>query len=159
MKRNDHESTDSTRICTDTNSAIAGQAEDEADIRRLMDGYRDAYIALDAHRVATVFHQPYMFLAPHTADTLATRKEVEDSVQAFLASLKARGYARSDWKKMRVKSFGNGIAIVSSGVVRYRVDGSVLETVGVTYLLRKELTGWKIAVLTPHSPEAVLSLP
>jgi ketosteroid isomerase-like protein len=142
-----------------TSSAIASQAEDEADIRRLMDEYRDAYIAMDSHRVAAVFHQPYMFLASHTAETLATRKEVEDSVRPFLASLKARGYARSDWKNMRVKSFGNGIAIVSSGVVRYKADGSVLETVGLTYLLRKEPTGWKIAVLTPHSPEGVLSLP
>jgi hypothetical protein len=34
-----------------------------------------------------------------------------------------------------------------------------LETIGATFLLRKEPSGWKIAVLTPHPPESVLTLP
>ncbi len=57
-----------------------------------------------------------------------------------------------------VKLFGNGIAIVSTAAVRYKADGSVLESLGVTYLPRNALTEWKIAVLTPHSPETALSL-
>ena len=45
-------------------SAMAGLADDEADIAALMTEYRDAFVAMDAHRVAAVFGEPFTLLAP-----------------------------------------------------------------------------------------------
>ena len=142
-------------------SAMAAPAEDEAEIVALMAEYRDAFVAMDAQRVAAVFSEPYMFLppAPGTISSLANRVEVEASVRQQMARLKERGYARGELKTVRVKSFGNSTAIASTVWQRYKADGSALETIGATFLLRKEPSGWKIAVLTPHPPESVLTLP
>jgi ketosteroid isomerase-like protein len=138
---------------------MAGLGEDEADITRVMTEYKDAYIAMDAHRIATFFDEPHMVLAQNASPALATRGELETWLRPVLERLKDRGYARSDYKNLRVKSFGNGIAIVSTGFTRYKADGTILETQGATYLLRKDTAGWKIAVVTVHTPDAALSLP
>jgi ketosteroid isomerase-like protein len=142
-------------------SGMASPADDEADIVAMMSEYRDAFVAMDARRVAAVFSEPYTFLAPSPGpvSALTNRAEVEASVRQQMARLKERGYARGDLKTIRVKSFGNGTAIASTVWQRYKADGSVLETIGATFLLRKEPSGWKIAVLTPHAPESVLTLP
>jgi len=142
-------------------SAIAGPTEDEADILALMTEYREAFAAMDAPRAAALFSEPYMILvpAPGTVISLANRAEVEAAQRQQMTRLKDRGYARADWKTMRVKSFGNGIAIASTVWQRYKADGSALETIGATFLLRKEPSGWKISVLTPHAPESALTLP
>ena len=142
-------------------SAMAGPADDEADIAALMTEYRDAFVAMDAHRVAAVFGEPFTLLAPPpgTVSALANRSEVEAWVRQQMARLKERGYERAELKTMHVKPFGNGTAIASTVWQRYKADGGVLETIGATFLLRRESSGWKIAVLTPHAPESVLALP
>jgi hypothetical protein len=40
--------------------------------------------------------------------------------------------------------------LVTGVALRYKVDGKELERVGVTYVLHKVDTGWKIAVLILH---------
>src|SRR5262245_42329986 len=144
-----------------TASAVAGSVEDEADIKTMMADYRDAFVAMDAHRVAAVYAEPFTFLPPAPAKVvvLANHTEAEAALQKTMAGLKERGYARGDATTMRVKSFGNGVAIASAVWVRYKIDNSVLETIGATYLLRREPSGWKIAVVTGHAPDAALTLP
>ena len=47
--------------------------------------------------------------------------------------------------------------VLASGVfVRHKMDGSELETIGVTYVVRKTEGEWKIAVLTRHPPANVI---
>jgi hypothetical protein len=42
---------------------------------------------------------------------------------------------------------------LATGVaLRYKTDGQELERVGVTYLLYKAESGWKIAVVVLHDP-------
>jgi hypothetical protein len=43
--------------------------------------------------------------------------------------------------------------LVTGVAVRYKLDGQELERAGVTYVLHKADTGWKIAVLIAHDLE------
>ena len=53
--------------------------------------------------------------------------------------------------------------LVGGVAQRYKVDGEELDQAGVTYVLHKADSGWKIAVLIVHDPdearEGELTLP
>ncbi len=55
-----------------------------------------------------------------------------------------------------MKILARDIALVSAIFVRYRADGSELETGGNTYLLHKTEADWKIVVITSHPPTNVV---
>jgi cytochrome b subunit of formate dehydrogenase len=48
----------------------------------------------------------------------------------------------------------NATTMLVTGIaMRYKLDGQELERVGVTYVLHKADSGWKIAVLIGHDTE------
>jgi ketosteroid isomerase-like protein len=47
-------------------------------------------------------------------------------------------------------------ALASTVSVRHKTDGSELETIGATYVLRKTEGEWKIAVIIRHPPANVI---
>ena len=55
-----------------------------------------------------------------------------------------------------MKLLNQTTALASAVFVRHKTDGSELETVGATYLLRKTEGEWKIAVVTGHPPANVI---
>jgi ketosteroid isomerase-like protein len=138
--------------------AAAGPAEDEADVTRMMQEYLVSFVTLDAHRIAAHFNEPFVFIWANGTAALATRDDLEAWLKPGYVQLKARGYARSEWTQLRARTLGNGVVIVSAAIVRYKTDGSVLETLGSTYLLRKGTEGWKIAAQVPHAADAALVL-
>lgn len=138
--------------------AGAGPAEDEADATRMMQEYLASFVTLDAHRIAAHFNEPFVLISANGASALATRDDLEAWLKPGYAKLKAQGYARSEWTQLRAKTLGNGVVIVSTAIARYKTDGSVLETLGSTYLLRKGADGWGIAAQVPHAADAILVL-
>jgi ketosteroid isomerase-like protein len=55
-----------------------------------------------------------------------------------------------------VKLLDQTTALASAVFVRHKTDGSELETIGATYVLRKTEGEWKIAVVTRHPPANVI---
>lgn len=141
-----------------SSSAVAGPTEDEAAATKLMNEYLESIATLDAHRVSAHFNEPFMLVTAANTNALATRADVEAWLKPAYSQLKDRGYARSDWAPLRVKALSNGVVIASARFVRYKNDGSELETLGATYLLRNTNDGWRIVVLTPHPASTALSL-
>ena len=47
-------------------------------------------------------------------------------------------------------------ALASAVVVRHKTEGSELETIGATYVLRKTEGEWKISVIMRHPPANVI---
>jgi ketosteroid isomerase-like protein len=139
-------------------SPLGAAAQEAEEATKSLNDYLAAVISLDAGRAAQYFHEPYMLLTAANTKIYASRAEVEASLKPAYAELKERGFARSEWAKLRVKSLGSGVAIASAVAVRFKIDGQELQRIGVTYLLRKTPEGWKIAVLTLHDPSAALPL-
>jgi ketosteroid isomerase-like protein len=139
-------------------SAVAGAPEDEAAATRLMTEYLNAFVSLDADRASTYFNEPFMFVTAANTSAFATRAEVAAWLKPGLSQLKERGYARSEWAPLRVKALGDGVVIASARAIRYKTDGTELETIGATYLVRRATDGWRIAVLTAHPASMALPL-
>jgi hypothetical protein len=55
-----------------------------------------------------------------------------------------------------VKLLDQTIALASGVFVRHKTDGSELETIGATYVLRKAEGEWKIAVVWRNPPANVI---
>jgi len=85
-----------------------------------------------------------------------TRSEIEARYGAYLRGLRERGYSHSTWSELHVKLLDQTTALASAVAVRHKTDGSELETIGATYVLRKTEGEWKIAVVIRHLPANVI---
>ena len=141
-----------------TSLAVARPAEDEAAATQLMNEYRDSFISLDAQRTSMHFNEPFMVVTAASTSVFATHAEFEASLKPEFSRLKSLGFARSEYAPLRIKALADGVVIASARTTRYKTDGSELETIGATYLLRSTKEGWRIAVVTPHPASRALPL-
>jgi hypothetical protein len=72
-----------------------------------------------------------------------------------MEGLRAREFGRSKLSVQHVKSLTATATLVTGLALRYKLDGQELERVGVTYVLHKAETRWKIAVLIIHDTHEV----
>ena len=142
--------------CTLSHFAFATTSDDEAGAKQMLDEYIAAYASLDAHRVAQYFDQPYTLVTAEKSQVMANRSEVEALLSAFFPQLKARAYGHSEAAGSQIRSLDDGLVFASVRVIRYKTDGSVLQTLGATYLLRRTPEGWRIAVITTHPAATVI---
>jgi hypothetical protein len=119
---------------------------------QVLTDYYAAFSTLDVHAFLPYFHEPCLligpgiFAAPNHA-VLAT---------AFLTpirDLQARGFGRSELSVQQTKTLSETAGLVIGVATRYKADGQELERVGVTYVMHKNNTGWKIAVLILHDAD------
>jgi|HubBroStandDraft_6_1064221.scaffolds.fasta_scaffold693621_2 hypothetical protein len=66
-------------------------------------------------------------------------------------ALPLRAFALSSQPSLALK--------ISPVARRYRIDGQELESIGVTYLLHRSDTGWKIVVVVLHDRDEVVRQP
>src|SRR4051794_14349287 len=79
-----------------------GEEDDAAATQALVD-YFTAYISVDPKRIASHYHEPFMFVTDGRARAFATRMDVESWLQPGLGTLKEEGYGRSEWPQLHVR--------------------------------------------------------
>jgi ketosteroid isomerase-like protein len=131
---------------------------DESDVLETYEEYLQASIDLDEKRVATYYHEPFVFVSAEKTVAVATRAEAEEYLKPGFESLRQSGYVKTGFPKLRAQSLGPGIEIVSGLGIRYRMDGTQLMSFGITYIWRQVPDGWKLAVMTVHDTTKVLPL-
>lgn len=139
-------------------SCSAGTVEDEAGALAFMNDYVASFKHLDVRRTAKHFNEPLAVVAGSGVTVLSTQADVATWYQPLFAELANRNYGGSEWAQLRLKALSDGVVIASARAIRRRVDGSELETVGATYLLRNTSQGWRIAVISPHPASMALAL-
>ena len=72
---------------------------------------------------------------------------IADMFSPAMEGLRLRGYGRSEFEVQQVKILNATSALAIGIAVRYKTDGQELERVGITYVLRKSDSDWKIAVM------------
>lgn len=136
-------------------SSVAAGDDKEAVIRVLSD-YYNAFSKLDVQAVLPYFHEPCFLIGPGGVAATSTHAALTAMLTPAMEGLRARGYARSELSMLHVKPLSATTILASGIAVRYKADGQELERVGVTYLLHKADSGWKIAVLVAHDMDKVL---
>ena len=137
----------------------SASADPTAAVEQTLKAYEVAWSHHDARAIASFYYEPAMRVSSGGPVVRATRQDQENFFKTFLPALVKSGYDRSEWDSLKVALLDETTAIASGITVRYRVDGSVFERVGVTYALYNTADGWKIFLSATHTPGSVLKLP
>ena len=124
--------------------------DDKAAVTRVLTDYYNAFSKLDVQAILPYYHEPSLLIGPGAVAAMPTHAAITATFTPAMEGLRARGYARSELSMLHVKRLSATTTLASGIAVRYKADGQELERVGVTYLLHKADSGWKIAVLVAH---------
>ena len=131
------------------------QAEKTAVDHALRD-YNDAFGRDDLFAIGQHCNVPFVVISSEGVKVLPTMSEIEARYGGILRDLRERGYSHSIRSELHLKLLDQITALASGVFVRHKTDGSELETIGVTYVLRKTEGEWKIAVIIRHPPANVI---
>jgi hypothetical protein len=104
-----------------------------------------------------LFHLPWIYLDPEGARLFENREETAQLFEESLASIVPRGWVRSEFPEPNVCVLSLGAATVSGTFYRYKKDGSVLSQHGVSYVLGRTPSGWRVTALSSHPPERAVA--
>ena len=128
---------------------------EETVVIRVLAEYYAAFSTLEVHAVLPYFHEPSVLIGPERVLAAPTCAVLTTPLTLAMEGLRARGFGRSELSVRNVKSLSATATLVTGVAVRYKVDGQELERVGVTYVLHRSDTRWKIAVLIVHDANEV----
>jgi ketosteroid isomerase-like protein len=128
---------------------------EETVVIRVLADYYAAFSTLDIQAVLPYFHEPSMLIGPQGMFAAPTYAVLTTAFTTAMEGLRARGFGRSELSVRNVQSLSATTTLVTGVAVRYKADGQELERVGVTYVLQKVDTHWKIAVLIVHDANEV----
>jgi ketosteroid isomerase-like protein len=118
--------------------------EEASSIGELVRHYIDVFNQADFEACAECYRFPLSFITPAGVAVLSSREEFLAMWRQTHAALVAQGWARSTLDETHVRLLDANLAFGSIKVTRLRGDGSVMETAGGVYTLRKGREGWKI---------------
>jgi len=74
-------------------------------------------------------------------------------VSPTMEGFRARGFGRTELSVRNLKLLSATASLVEGVARRYKLDGPELDQAGVTYVLHKANSGWKIAVIVIYDAE------
>jgi len=123
---------------------------EEPTVLQVLADYYAAFSTLNVEAFLPYFHEPSLLIGPQGVFAAPTHAVLASAFSPAVEGLRARGFGRSELSVHDVKSLSATAALVTGVARRLTVDGNELERAGVTYVLHKADTGWKIAVLILH---------
>jgi ketosteroid isomerase-like protein len=127
----------------------AVNVNDDAALRTLADYYR-AFSTLDVQAVWPYFHEPSLLISPQGVFPVPTFAALATVFTPTMEGLRTREFGRSELSVGYARLLSATATLVTGIAIRYQRNGQELERAGVTYVLHKAETGWKIAVIILH---------
>ena len=118
--------------------------------------YNEAFGRGDLSAIGHHCHVPFTRISPQGVEVLPTMSEIEAFYGGIQRDLRERGYSHSTRSELHLKLLDQITALASGVFVRHKTDGSELETIGVTYVLRKTEGEWKMAVMMRTPPANII---
>ncbi len=115
--------------------------------------YVKAFETLQPEAVVPYYHEPCLFMSPQVVMTLQSSANVVAFFTTVMAGLRGDGYASSAFPHLRVRMLSDVVATVEGVGTWKRADGTELRRFGLTYTLRRNDSGWRIAVAVVHDPQ------
>ena len=131
-------------------TAFDATMNDKTAVIRVLDDYYAAFSTLDVQAVLPFFHEPSMLIGPQGVFAAPRRDVLAAAFAPAIEGLRTRGFGRSELIIRNVELLSATATLVTGVALRYKIDGQELERAGVTYVLHKSDTHWKIAVLMVH---------
>jgi hypothetical protein len=123
---------------------------DETAVRDTLDEYYRAFSTLSVQAILPFLDQPALLVGPQGVIPLPTPAAIEPIFGPVMERLGTRAYARSELGSLEVRILGTHSAFATGIAIRFRTDGEELERSGISYLLHKTDSDWKIASMVLH---------
>lgn len=127
-------------------------------ILAVLRGVEAAFSDTDLRGYLSFFHSSYLIMAPEGVIAPASENEALALLRPQIENLRARGYARSELNRVTVKLLSASTALAAVEWIRRKANKEELERLGATYAFFKGENGWKIVMVTVHSPATLLEL-
>ena len=125
----------------------------EADVTGFLTEYYRTFGTLDIAAILPFFHEPTMIMGPPGVFVAPDASVLTTFLKPGIEDLRNRGYTGSELQLRSLALLSHTAAFATGVAVRYGQGGTELERVGVSYLLHKSASGWKIAVLVIHGTD------
>jgi hypothetical protein len=123
-------------------------------VKQVLTDYYKAFSTLNVQSILSYFHQPALLIGPSGVIALPTAEAVVPIFGTVMESLRQREYGRSVFSLRQLQLLSATSALAMGMAIRYKIDGQEMERVGITYLLHKDASGWKFAVMALHDAVA-----
>ena len=117
----------------------------------IFDYYRD-FSTLNVQTILPYFNEPSLLVGPQGVIAIPNRAALVTIFGPVMDSLRSKGYGRSEFELGYVKLLSSSAAVIGGVAVRYQIDGQQMERVGLTYVLHRTASGWKLATIILHDP-------
>ncbi len=131
---------------------------EEESILAVLRGVEAAFSDTDLPRYLSFFHSPYVIMAPAGVVAPSSEDEALTILRPQIEDLRARGYARSELNRAKVKLLSATTALAAVEWIRRKVNKEELERLGATYAFFKGERGWKIVMVTVYPPTTLVEL-
>jgi ketosteroid isomerase-like protein len=123
------------------------------EVEAFYQAYIDGFNREDADAFLASFDFPHTMLSGERGLLVtATASAQRRFYQPLMTALHERGWGRSGIDQLQVWPFSETLALIVSDVTRYKTDGSVLEKVRASYMVRRSGETWKIVTLMEIRP-------
>ncbi len=126
--------------------AQAGRSAQEAEIRRTITDYFEAFHRSDSSRFADQWAYPASVWSHGEWWQIPDRETCVSANAAYEQEARAQGMAGGRILEMQVSPLGQTSALVSGVFSRLREDGGLIGTVEASYVVIRTGRGWKVAV-------------
>ena len=123
---------------------------DQTGVIRVLREYYSAFSTLKLEVVLPFFHEPSLLIGPQGVFAATTHTLLAAALSPAMEGFRARGFGRTELNVRNLKLLSATASLVEGVARRYKLDGQELDQAGVTYVLHKADSGWKIAVLVIH---------
>ena len=124
-------------------------------VNQVLTEYYRAFSTLSVQSILRYFHQPALLIGPSGVLALPTAEAVVPIFGPVMENLRQRKYLRSEFSLQQLRLLSATSALAIGVAIRYQTDGQEIERVGLTYLLHKDDSGWKFAVMALHDTDKV----
>jgi hypothetical protein len=115
--------------------------------------YANSFNARDMAGVCRYIAAPYVMVIGARPTMIAeTPEKIRVQFDGAVADMIRRGWARSDFKIVHTCPLSNDHALLVSDVIRYKADGSVMETGRYCYSIHRADPMWQITGVTDVEP-------
>jgi ketosteroid isomerase-like protein len=135
-------------------SSLGTATNEDAALRTLSEYYR-AFSTLDVRAVFPYFHEPSLLISPQGVFSTPTFAALASVFTPVMEGLRTREFGRSELSVGSVNPLSASATLVTGVAIRYKRNGQELERSGVTYVLHKTESAWKIAVIVMHDPQPI----
>lgn len=131
-----------------------------------IEAFFEAYMAKYNHYISQnefksqpyLYHDSIMVMSSSVKPYVIDAEAFYVQTQRFLDNLEKQGVRRIDWDDVNIKILDKNLAMSSNTAVRYDENNAVFNRVGVTFMLRKQESEWRITSFTVHDEGGVIKL-